>query len=116
MDRLFSRTAVIRPAGVSEISGWLADSSAVASAYSNRHGVAVSTAKDAGSARRSSAAAAKPSTRPLSPPMSAERRQCSNCRVGTGSRYGLSVCGAISLLVNARFAGSATTRTSNSRP
>ena len=43
-------------------------------------------------------------------------RQCSNWMPGTGSRYGLSVCGAIARPVNARFTGWASTRTSNRSP
>jgi hypothetical protein len=67
--------------------------------------VRASTANAAGSSARSSAAAPNPSTRLESPPAELLARQCSSCRVGTGSRYGLSVCGAMAALVNARLLG-----------
>lgn len=121
MDLSLYRIPAIRPRGLSEISGCRAVSSVSLSIYPNGTGVPVSTPNDSGSAARSAAAAAKPSTRPVSPPATApleraSRRQCSSCSVGTGSRYGLSVCGAISRLVKARLSGSGSTRTSNSRP
>ena len=98
------------------MSGWLARSLVPFPEYENEKLVPVSRSNAAGSAERSATAAAKPSTRPLSPPSPAARRQCSSWTVGTGSRYGLSVCGSISRLVKARLPGAWSTRTSNSSP
>jgi hypothetical protein len=78
--------------------------------------VRVSTPNERGSSTRSRWAAANPSTSRVSPPSAALAWQCSNWMVGTGSRYGLSVCGLRASPVEARLAGVASTRTSNTRP
>jgi hypothetical protein len=110
------RISRIRPQASRLISGRMADSSVVASRYPKVAGVTASVANAAGSCTRSAAAAGNPSTNPESPPSAALRRQCGNCTVGTGSRYGLSVCGGTGRLVKARLDGEFSTRTSNSRP
>lgn len=116
MERLLKRISRIRPSGSTSIRGRCARSSVRESAKENSTGTRVSTSKARGSSRRSSAAAWKPSTSPESPPFASLRRQCSSCTVGTGSRYGLSVCGVISAPVKARLFGSGSTRTSKSSP
>src|ERR1022692_1717751 len=71
IERLLTRISRIAPRGSTEIIGRLAVSSALASVYANVTGVPVRTANAAGFSSRSSRAAAKPSSRPESPPAAA---------------------------------------------
>ncbi len=75
-----------------------------------------STANAAGSLARSDAAAWKPSTSMDSPPAAASSRQCSNSRVGGGSRNAWAVRGVSGGPVNAWLGGNAPTWTSRNGP